>query len=177
MKLACPPCEKKPPLGDLTTVNPGGTVQLFVQVVEPPVYVCGEQGSTFHTAAVRVKLNVNLNGLTVNVLGLSNATVALTNLTLYLEVARATGTLDLVNAVSQALTLKATPGLARLGLGQISDAVFFDRGRTAPMTLPAYAKIGAVTANLGLVLGTAFRYLAYRHWVFTGAAVGTSRAR
>lgn len=130
------------------------TVQLFVQVVEPPVYVCGEQGSTFHTAAVRVKLNVNLNGLTVNVLGLPGATIALTNLTLYLEVARATGTLDLVNAVSQALTLKATPGLARLGLGQISDAVFFDRGRTAPMTLPAYAKIGAVTANLGLVLGT-----------------------
>lgn len=35
-----------------------------------------------------------------------------------------------------------------------------------------------IAANgVGLVLGTAFRYLAYRHWVFTGAAVGTSRAR
>ena len=35
-----------------------------------------------------------------------------------------------------------------------------------------------IAANgVGLVLGTLFRYLAYRHWVFTGTAVGTSRTR
>ncbi|MGC0273749.1 GtrA family protein [Pseudactinotalea sp. Z1739] len=33
-----------------------------------------------------------------------------------------------------------------------------------------------IAANgVGLALGTLFRYLAYRHWVFTGSAVGTSR--
>lgn len=32
-----------------------------------------------------------------------------------------------------------------------------------------------IAANgVGLVLGTAFRYVAYRHWVFTGSAVGTA---
>lgn len=32
-----------------------------------------------------------------------------------------------------------------------------------------------IAANgVGLVLGTIFRYLAYRHWVFNGAAVGTT---
>src|SRR5690625_387932 len=35
-----------------------------------------------------------------------------------------------------------------------------------------------IAANgVGLVLGTLFRYLAYRHWVFTGTAVGTSRGQ
>lgn len=35
-----------------------------------------------------------------------------------------------------------------------------------------------IAANgVGLVLGTLFRYLAYRHWVFTAESVGTSRVR
>ena len=125
------------------------TVQLFVQIVEPPIYLCGPQGSTFHTAAVRVKLDIDLSGVNVGVTGTS-ATMRFTTVSAYLEVARADGTLALVNAVTRALTLNGTPGLARLGIGQLSDSVFFDRSRDTgtSMPLPNPAKIAEVTTSL-----------------------------
>src|SRR5437660_9523839 len=42
------------------------SVQLYAQVIEPPVYTCGPAGTQFHTAAVRVKLNVDLVDLQPN---------------------------------------------------------------------------------------------------------------
>lgn len=35
-------------------------VRLWLQVVEPPVYTCGPLGSAFHSAAIRVKLDLDL---------------------------------------------------------------------------------------------------------------------
>jgi len=47
-------------LGAVGVVN---NLQLYSQVIEQPVYVCGPTGSTFHSAAVRLKLKLDLVSL------------------------------------------------------------------------------------------------------------------
>lgn len=133
----------------LSTVTP--TVQAFVQVIEPPVYVCGPQGAEFHTAAVRVKLNVNLGNLNVGVPA-AGLTLTLTRLNLYLEVAQAAGTIGLIDAVADAVTLSATPGVAKLGLGTIPDATFFNRTVADPFTALTPAIIGTTQISVSLPL-------------------------
>ncbi|MVN88731.1 DUF11 domain-containing protein [Deinococcus sp. HMF7620] len=138
------------------TVTP--TIQAFVQVIEPPVYRCGPQGATFHAASIRVKLDVNFNGLTVNLLNPSGVDtgldLTLTNLNLYLEVARASGAIGLVDAVSDAVTLNVTPGVARLALGTIPDSTFFNRSVPNPFTSLTPARVATTqvsVAGLGLL--------------------------
>ncbi|WP_272976782.1 hypothetical protein, partial [Deinococcus geothermalis] len=126
-------------------------LQLYVQVVEPPVYVCGRAGASFHTAALRLKLNVSLlSGLNTSSLVtavtnlLSGLTVGITNVqveqlsalqvSLYVEVAKAEGTLAGVDLVSGAVTLQARPGLVNLYLGDIADNVFFNRSHVLTST-------------------------------------------
>ena len=128
------------------------TVQLWAQVVEPPVYRCGRQGAEFHTAALRVKLNVNLNGLALNVVGGAGATLQLSAFDLYLEVARASGTIGTIDAVNRAVSLNVTPGIARLGLGQLSDSVFFNRTVADPYSSMTFTSLGTVQVNVGGVL-------------------------
>ncbi len=134
----------------LDTVTP--TVQAFVQVIEPPVYVCGPQGAEFHTAAVRLKLNVNLGNLNVGVPA-TGLTLTLTRLNLYLEVAQAAGTIGLIDAVADAVTLSATPGVAKLGLGTIPDATFFNRTVADPFTALTPAIIGTTQISVSVPLG------------------------
>ena len=124
------------------TVTP--TVQVYLQVIEPPVYRCGPQGTQFNTAAIRAKLNVDLGGTQLNVPGLSGGKLTLTTLDLYLEVAKASGTIGTVDAINRALSLDAQPGLAQLGLGQISDSVFFNRSVANPFASLTQAIIGTV---------------------------------
>ena len=115
-------------------------VQLWLQVVEPPVYVCGPAGSQFHSSAIRIKLNLDvLQGLdlgpivtainNLGIAGLSNATVTADTLKLqvYADVTRAQGTLATVNAIGNAVTLNAQPGLAGLYIGSVPDSLFFNR--------------------------------------------------
>ncbi|MGM9321594.1 hypothetical protein [Deinococcus aquaticus] len=123
-------------------------VQVSLQVIEPPVYRCGPAGTSFNTAAIRAKLNVNLGGLNLNVPGLSGATLKLTTLNLYLEVAKASGTMGAVDAITDALSLNAQPGLAQLGLGQISDSVFFNRTNATPFASLTQAIIGTVDLSV-----------------------------
>jgi uncharacterized repeat protein (TIGR01451 family) len=128
-----------------------GTVQLSAQVVEPPVYVCGPVGSSFHTATLRIKLYVNLLGVNLNVstltaLGVS-ASVQLTKLSLYMEVARADGTISLVNAVSNALQVQVAPGIASLYLGTMDDTLFFNRTRPVSAADLSPATVAAATIN------------------------------
>ncbi|MFN4251268.1 hypothetical protein [Deinococcus sp.] len=120
------------------------TVRVYLQVIEPPVYRCGPQGTQFNTAAIRAKLNVDLGGTQLNVLGLTDGKLTLTTLDLYLEVAKASGTIGTVDAISRALSLNAQPGLAQLGLGQISDSVFFNRSNANPFASLTPAIIGTV---------------------------------
>src|SRR5437879_2467504 len=96
------------------------SIQLYAQVIEPPTYVCGGVGTQFHTAAVRVKLNVDLVDLQPNASALNapptitGASVTIAQVQLYVEVARAEGAVASVDAVSHAVTVQATPGVADL---------------------------------------------------------------
>lgn len=148
-------------------------VELWAQVVEPPVYVCGPAGTEFYSAAVRVKLNVTvlqtllldplvqaLDGLSI--LGLVTLDevslgASVLNLQVYADVARAQGTIAAVDAVAGSVTLNAQPGLVNLYIGQIADAVFWNRNTVLteavvdPVALTQLQLTARVTALLGLI--------------------------
>jgi len=108
-------------------------ITLQVQAVEPPVYVCGPVGTTFHSSALRVKLGITAASVSLDTGALSAAlgstTLTLATLTVYVEVAEATGVITAINAISNAMTVQATPGIASIYLGTISDLNFFNRSR------------------------------------------------
>lgn len=130
------------------------SVQLYAQVVEPPVYVCGPTGTQLHSAAIRVKLNVDLvdtspDASALNLLpGVSGASVTIGQVELYVEVARADGVIGTVDALANAVTVQATPGVADVYLGSISDSVFFNRSAVLNAASDlGYATIGTLTVN------------------------------
>jgi uncharacterized repeat protein (TIGR01451 family) len=114
-------------------------VQLWLQVVEPPVYACGPQGTSFHTGAIRLKFNLDVvQGLNLqavinalNAAGLDLVNLTLTadvlKLQLYADVARAEGTITAVNYVANAVSFQARPGLVNLYIGSVADSLFFNR--------------------------------------------------
>ena len=115
--------------------------QLWLQVVEPPVYTCGPEGTSFHSAAIRIKENTDLVGgfslapviTAINALGLGLTNVTLTQdvltLQVYADVARAEGTITAIDLVNSAVTFEARPGLVGLYVGTIADNVFFNRSQ------------------------------------------------
>lgn len=116
-------------------------LQLWLQVVEPPVIVCGPQGSSFHSSAIRIKLNVDvlqgfntqaiINALNAAGLGLTNITLTADalKLQLYADVARAEGTITAIDYVAGAVSFQARPGLVNFYIGTIADSIFFNRSR------------------------------------------------
>lgn len=141
-------------LGMLGILN---SVQLYAQVVEPAVYVCGPAGSTFHSAAIRVKLKLDLvtlapvTDLLTALLG--NTSIAIGQLDVYVEIGRGEGRLTAVDAVSRAVSLQAVPGIADVYIGKIDDTVFFNRARPINVATDlGYGKIGSLTlAGLNLL--------------------------
>ena len=139
------------------------TVQ--VQAVEPPVYACGPVGTSFHSSGLRVKLGITLASLSLPT-GTLTALLGPTSLTLgnfsvYVEVAYATGVISAVNAVTNAMSVQVTPGIAAAYLGTFNDTLFFDRTHqidpvndlspgqiaqlvTATQTIGVYAKAAVV---------------------------------
>lgn len=125
---------------------PGVTnVQLWLQVVEPPIYVCGPTGTAFHSSAIRLKINADLvqglnlaaltnalNALTIGgLVNIDNAavTASVLKLQLYADVARAEGTIGTIDLLGSAVTLNARPGLVGLYIGTVADSVFFNRSQ------------------------------------------------
>ncbi|WP_137174471.1 DUF11 domain-containing protein [Massilia sp. HP4] len=142
-------------LGALGVVN---SLQLYAQVIEPPVYNCGPVGSTFHSAAIRMKLKLDLVTLapvtdTLVATGLfKSASVGIGQLDVYVEVARGEGSLAAVNAAARAVTLQVAPGVADLYVGKIEDDVFFNRTRRIQDSDVQFGTIGALKATLLLNL-------------------------
>ncbi len=129
-------------------------VAVYIQAVEPPVMVCGATGTTFHSSAVRVKLKLDLVSLSpVTTLltalpGVSNASIAIGKLDIYLEVARAEGVLGVVNAVTSAVAVQAVPGIADVYIGSMADSVFFNRSHVLNAATDLdYGTIGALSLN------------------------------
>ncbi len=123
-------------------LNGVANVRLWAQVIEPPSYNCGTVGAAFHSAAIRIKLDLDLvqglntgtltaalNGLNLLGVSLSNTSISadVLHLQVYADVARAEGSISAVNLVGNAVTLQARAGLVNLYVGQISDATFFNR--------------------------------------------------
>lgn len=130
------------------------SVTLAAQVIEPPVFVCGGVGSGFHTATVRIKLGldlvaINLDASVLKLIPLVNtASIQVGHLDLYLEIAHGDGIISALNALSNAFSVRATPGVASLYLGIIDPAVFFNRSRTLnAATDLTWGTIGSVTIN------------------------------
>ena len=140
-------------------------VVLRAQVVEPPVYICGKAGAQFYAAALRLSLSVDLVDTNLTTTGLKDAleaaipgleTVAVNarigQFNLYLDITRGTGTFTLINAVNNAVTIQATPGVTALYLGRIQDTVFFSPTHIiSPATDLDFATLG----TLGITVTTA----------------------
>lgn len=127
---------------------------LSAQVIEPPVYVCGPKDAAFHTATVRIKLGIDLVSITLDSSTLSalaligSASVKVARLDLYIEVAHADGVLGTIDAITNAMTVTAKPGVVSLYLGTMADNVFFNRSRAiVPATDLGWGTIGSVTIN------------------------------
>jgi Bacterial Ig domain/FG-GAP-like repeat/FG-GAP repeat len=149
-----------PQLGGLTSV--ASSVTLQAQIVDAPVITIGGAGSQFASAQIRLKLNVDLVDASFNTTALLssiqtllgplatvNATAFVGGLELYVDVARGTGTIQAISAITDAVTLQATPSIADVYLGTIPDSLFFNRGRVLnPVTDLTPTTIGGVTVNV-----------------------------
>ncbi len=137
-------------LGMLGVLN---SLQLYAQVIEPAVYICGPTGSRFHSAAVRIKLKLDLvslapvtDALVIPPL-INKASLGIAQLDVYVEVARGEGTIGTIDAVNRAVTLQVQPGIADVYIGKIPDAVFFNRSRTLSAADVDYGNIGSLVIN------------------------------
>lgn len=141
-------------LGMLGVVN---SLQLYAQVIEAPVYVCGPAGSSFHSAAVRIKLDLDLVTLSpvtdrLTALSLVNsAAISIGKLGVYVETARGDGSLSAVDAVGRAVTLQVAPGVADAYIGSIADEVFFNRSHMLSASDVDYGTIGSLVLNGAVV--------------------------
>ncbi len=128
-------------------------VSLQAQVVEPPVINCGPVGSTFHSAAIRVKLSINLVSVGLNVAVLNEllggtVSASIAHLDVYVEVAQTSGVITTINSLAGAVTVQATPGVAALYLGEISDSLFFNRNHAISATSDlTWGTIGQLTVG------------------------------
>lgn len=152
----------------LAAIGLGGVanVQVWLQVVEPPVYECGPTGTGFHTAAIRIKINTELlQGLgtqalqdvldaisidipLIGTLDLNGSSIlaSVLKLELYGDIARAEGTIGAIDLLSGAVTLQARPGLVNLYVGTIDDGIFFNRGR--PVTAGDVSAVSLSSLNV-----------------------------
>ena len=150
-------------------LNGVANVRLWAQVIEPPSYNCGTVGAAFHSAAIRIKLDLDLvqglntgtltaalNGLNLLGVSLSNTSISadVLHLQVYADVARAEGSISAVNLVGNAATLQARPGLVNLYVGQISDATFFNRSTVLTETALTTATLTnlSVKVRVGVTL-------------------------
>ena len=144
--------------------NVGG-VSISPQVVEPPILTTGPTGTQFHSAAVRLRIDLNLannldtSGLTAPLTALLGPLVnvtssaSLANLSVYTEVAEGQGTIAAIDAIASSVTLQATPGLADVYIGSIANSLFFNRAHVInPATDVGFGNVGTLNvATTGLI--------------------------
>jgi uncharacterized repeat protein (TIGR01451 family) len=130
------------------------SVALQAQVLEPPIFTCGPEGTTFHSAEIRLKLDVDLVDTTVGLGGLpvgTTANVTVGDVELYVEIARAQGTLQLIDLLAPSITVQAIPGVVDIYLGTIADSLFFNRTHIIdPDTDVTPTTIGSLAVSIPL---------------------------
>ncbi|GIV75942.1 MAG: hypothetical protein KatS3mg050_0336 [Litorilinea sp.] len=133
-------------------------VTIQAQALDAPVIVCGTDGAQFHSATLRVALIVDLvdtsQGGSID-LGLGTSAqvnVILGQLNLYVQVGQGQGTITLVDALANAVTVQATPGVTDLYLGQMDPTLFFSRTHTISATTDLdYGVVASAQINASLL--------------------------
>lgn len=131
-----------------------GEVQIQAQVVEPPNIVCAESSVTLYSAGVRLKLDVDLideiilnTTVDLSIISSADVSATLTEIELYADIASGEATMTKVDGVNGQSSLTATPGIAKLFLGSISESDFFDRNKN-PIDYLEKGTIGSVSLTL-----------------------------
>lgn len=126
----------------------GGTVEaahFSAQLTEAPTLICGPVGTTFRSAAVRTKMDLDLFPLAPDVSAIAGAEASLTRLSLYTETGRGSGLISTADAAAGTVSIRATPGVASLYVGSIADSVFRDRSRPLdPASDLDFAPVGSL---------------------------------
>ncbi|QEL17641.1 Calx-beta domain-containing protein [Limnoglobus roseus] len=141
------------------------SVSLQAVVVEPPVFAVGPAGTQFSSAGVRLKLDVDLvdlnpntSGLVAALSGLGNVTASLTlgQIQLYADIARGAGTIQAIDSISSAVTIRSTPGVANVYLGDVSDALLFNRSHAInPAADIGFGTVGSLNLRVAVpIIGT-----------------------
>jgi hypothetical protein len=127
-----------------------GAITMSVVAAEPAVFVCGPTGSKFNSAALRLRVHAGLSNAGINLsLNLAAVTITLSALDIIAVVGKASGTIKSINAALSAVSVEATPGVAELYLGTVSDAVFANRNARIDQTTNLnYATIANVSVTL-----------------------------
>lgn len=126
----------------------GGTVEAVrfsAQLTEAPTLTCGPAGTTFHSAAMRSKMDMDLVPVAPDLSAIAGAEASLARLSLYTETGRGSGGITGADAAAGTVTIQATPGVSSLYVGSIADSVFRDRSRPLnPATDLDFAPIGSL---------------------------------
>lgn len=128
-----------------------GDISIQAQVVEPPNITCADTGMQLFSAGIRLKLIVDIVDVAVSSTeGTADLELTLTELELYVDIARGLTTVNAVNGPSNTVNLELQPGLARLFLGSIADSDFFDRTKD-PIDSLTFGIIGKLHITAPLV--------------------------
>lgn len=153
-------------LGPLGLNGIAETVDLYVQVVEPPRIGCAEVGTVFRSPAVRIKLDVELldinNQSTALLAALDallgplvevDAEVVAGRLEFYFEIGSSAAVVTEINPDLPQAILEVQPGVATAWLGEMDNEVFFDPNyRLNPEDL-RYAQLLEIHTELDLLQG------------------------
>lgn len=141
-----------------------GGAEILLQVVEPPHFECGSVGTQFHTSAVRAKLTLDLADMALDSTlldsalgglgGLTATDIAIGDLDLYFEFGRVEGTILSADPATKTASVMLAPSAVDVFLGEIDDAIFFNRTRPIAPSDVGYATVGQVDISL---LGGAVR--------------------
>lgn len=128
-------------------------LDIGVTVPVPPIHTCGPEGSSFQSASIRLRahadlINVTTSALSTATLGLLGAELSIGQLDLVIDVAPGLGVLESIDAVTGAVTVRATPGVVSVLLGKVSDANLLDKTDIDPATELGFATIGALNVRI-----------------------------
>lgn len=144
-------------------------VDLFIQVVEPPIYGCSKVGTVFRSPAVRIKLNIDLidvgvsntpviaalSALVAPLLGVTvNADVEAADIEMYLEIGSSQATLTSVTPSAPQAVIDVVPGVVNAYIGHITNEVFFDESYTIDVDRDLqYSQIAGIDATIDSPVG------------------------
>lgn len=140
-------------------------LEVFLQVVEPPVFGCSQVGTVFRSPAMRGKINLDLVDNTLSATPLVStlltalgpladvdADIRLADINIYFEIASTTATVNRVGLFPPFAELAVEPGVAHAWIGHIDDEFFFNPNRAINTEQDlSYGEVAGVGLRLGVL--------------------------